>query len=705
MQSLSIRSKLLAMMLLAGLFCVVVGGFIADRSGGAALRSAIFNQLTSLRENKRSQIEGYLDNQRRAVRLLSQMPTTLRAAAEFSEVFRQMNAAPAAPPAPELVQYYHDDFLPRLARMSDGVPAIESYLPAGSAARQLQLDYIARNPHTDEEKDQLLAAPGGNAYDVLHARLHRVFVAAARQDQFDDVILIDARSGDVVYSVIKQPDFGTNLRTGPYAHSGLARAFEAAVDAHDVGAVVFEMFSFYPPSALTPAAFFAAPIVQDGITIGVIAVQLSINDIDSVMTSAHRWAETGLGRTGSAYLVGADGHARSDDRFLFEDKPAFLDSIAAAGVDRETVARIDATNTMVLYLPVDTEASRTALHGESGTGIIRDYRNKLVLSSWTPMNLGGIHWAVIAEIDADEAFAPQVHFRNVLLLLAAVTAIALTLASLIWANVFVRPIREILAGVKTLGAGDDSVRIPQHGRDEFSELAAAFNTMAETIALRNAHIREKSAEYDGLLKNIYPEMVAERIKLGHTSITEVVRNVSVLVLNLGGANALFESKQCDTVAVMNEIIDAFDDAAERLGIEKLKTVGESYFAACGFTTPRLDHAARAVTFAEEACRILARTCRKWDLPLYLRAGIASGDVEAGLIGRQRTVYDLLGTTVAIARRIASEAGANAICITVATHDLLGDASGFAAMPPIMSTSLGKIVTFERSALAGATPEA
>src|SRR5664279_1378108 len=140
------------------------------------------------------------------------MPTTLRAAAEFSEVFRQMNAAPAAPPAPELVQYCHDDFLPRLARMSDGVPAIESYLPAGSAARQLQLDYIARNPHTDEEKDQLLAAP------------------------------------------------------------------------HDVGAVVFEVFSFYPPAALTPAAFFAAPIVQDGITIGVIAVQLSINDIDSVMT-------------------------------------------------------------------------------------------------------------------------------------------------------------------------------------------------------------------------------------------------------------------------------------------------------------------------------------------------------------------------------------------------------------------------------------
>jgi class 3 adenylate cyclase len=225
--------------------------------------------------------------------------------------------------------------------------------------------------------------------------------------------------------------------------------------------------------------------------------------------------------------------------------------------------------------------------------------------------------------------------------------------------------------------------------------------MAEQIAERNTRIHEKTEEYEKLLRNIYPELVAERVKLGHTSISEVVRNVSIMVLNIDGVNALFESTQHDTVLIMNAIIDAFDEAATRHGIEKLKSVGESYIAACGLTSPRLDHAARAVAFAEEACRILDRLRRGWNLPLALRAGIASGEVEAGLIGRQRTVYDLWGVTMLIARRIVFEAGPYAIRITAATHDLLGDDTGFRTMPPITNASLGEIETFERPALAEA----
>ncbi len=704
MRTLSIRSKLLAMMLLSGILCLAVGGLVADRGGGAALQAAITDHLTSLRENKRAQIEDYLNTALRSARLLSQTPTALRAMTEFSAAFQRMDSIEEKP-SPELIAFYRNDFLPGLARMSDGVPSIESYLPAGNAARQLQTDYIARNPHPVQDKEQFVAAPGDTAYNMLHAQLHPFFLAALRHVRFDDILLIDAHSADVVYSVIKQPDFATNLRTGPYTHTGLSRVFERALEARDVGAVVFEPFSAYAPAMLAPTAFLGAPIQRNGATVGVIVVQLSIEEIDRVMTTDHRWADIGLGKTGSAYLVGTDRRARSDDRYMFENKPAFLKSLAAAGVDRATIARIETFNTMVLSLPIDTVASRAALRGESGTGIIRDYRNELVLSSWAPIKVGGIHWAVIAEMDTDEAFAPQGEFRHTLLLMAAVAAIVLTLVSLLWANAFVRPIREIMAGVQRLGAGDDAARIAVNGHDEFSELARAFNTMAGELALRNARIREKAAEHEELLKNIYPEVVAERIKLGQTAIAEAVRNVSILVLNIGGVSALYDSKQHATVALMNEIIDAFDEAAERFGIEKLKTLGESYFAASGLTTPRLDHAARAVAFAAEACRILDRLRRKWGLPLNLGVGIASGDIEAGLIGRQRTVYDVLGTTMVIARRIAQEAGPNAIRVSFATYEMLGDTAGFEPRPPIVASSVGAIATYERQALSRLPQEA
>jgi class 3 adenylate cyclase len=704
MRSLSIRSKLLAMMLLSSILCLAVGGWVADRRGTAALESAVFNQLTSVREDKRAHVEDYADEMQRVVRMLSQTPAVLRGMSEFSEAFRQLDAAGPEPPSPELIRFYQNDFLPRLARVSNGSPSLTSYLPAGGAARQLQTDYLARNPNGFDEKAKLVDAGGGTAYDAAHNSLHPFYQVALREYHIDDIVLIDATTADVVYSVIKQPDFATNLRNGPYSRSGLARVFERALDMHDLGAVAFEPFSAYPPAGLAPTGFLASPLLRNGVTIGVVVVQLSIEDIDRVMSSGRHWAEIGLGRTGSAYLVGSDGRALSDDREIIENKPGFLKALAAAGVDPEIIHRVDIFNTMVMNLPIDTEASRAALGGRSGTGIIRDYQDVPVLSSWAPINLGGVRWAVIAEMDAAEAFAPQVQFRNTLLLVAAVAAILLTLTTLFWANAFVRPIREILAGVKALDRGDDTVRISVEGHDEFSELAGAFNEMAEEIALRNARIEAKSAEYEALLKNVYPDVVAERIKLGQTEIAEYVRNVTVIVLNLGGVDRLIESKQHSTVTVINEFVDALDDAAERTGVEKLKTIGESYLAACGLVTPRLDHAARAVAFAAEACRILERFRRAWHLPLDLHVGIASGDVEAGLVGRQRTVYDLISVTMLTARRIAFEAAPNAIRITVATHHLLGEAPEFEPRPLIESPLLGEIATYERAVLARAGVE-
>jgi class 3 adenylate cyclase len=275
---------------------------------------------------------------------------------------------------------------------------------------------------------------------------------------------------------------------------------------------------------------------------------------------------------------------------------------------------------------------------------------------------------------------------------------ALTMLSFLGTEAFVRPIRAIMAGVKALGAGDDRARIPVKGDDEFARLAEGFNSMADEIEARNSAIREKTAEYEKLLKNVYPDVIAERVKLGQTSISERIQNVSVVALTIDGMETLFRDETLDTVEAANLIVDAFDNAALRHGVEKIKTLGERYYAACGLSAPRLDHAARSVAFVEDCCRALAGLNKSWGLSLSLRAGVASGEVEAGLIGRQRTVYDLWGFPRLAADRIVFEAAENTIRITEATWDALGQPTCFEPRPPIRTTSLGDIATLEMPAL-------
>jgi class 3 adenylate cyclase len=713
------------LLLIAGVLGSVVAGLVADRYGGAALQQAIFSQLTIVRENKREEIVAYLARLRTESQLLSELPITIKAFKAFSAAYRDAvkDAPPAAPPpgfhpaasdlaeparagantptaepaSPELVAFYRDKFLPGLARESEGVPTLEAYLPRQTVARRLQTDYLAKNPNPEGERWKLMAGASGAPYDRVHAEYHPFLAEAFRRIGMQDILLVGL-DGKVVYELAKKTDFATDLRTGIYSHTGAARAFEAAIAQRDLGAIAFESFSAYPPNNLAATAFLAAPLIEGGAVIGAILVEISTDEIENKMSSNRGWSRIGLGRTGSAYLVGADLKARSNDRFLYEDKPGFLKALAAAGVDGETIARIDRTNSMVLNLTIDTEASKAALRGETGAAVIRDYRNLPVLSAWAPLSAPGVSWALIAEMDVSEAFAPQNAFRQALLIAVALMTMALTMLSFLGTEAFVRPIRAIMAGVKALGAGDDRARIPVKGDDEFARLAEGFNSMADEIEARNSAIREKTAEYEKLLKNVYPDVIAERVKLGQTSISERIQNVSVAALTIDGMETLFRDETLDTVEAANLIVDAFDNAALRHGVEKIKTLGERYYAACGLSAPRLDHAARSVAFVEDCCRALAGLSKNWGLSLSLRAGVASGDVEAGLIGRQRTVYDLWGFPRLAADRIVFEAAENAIRITEATWDALGRPARFEPRPPIRTTSLGDIATLEMPAL-------
>ncbi len=206
----------------------------------------------------------------------------------------------------------------------------------------------------------------------------RVAEFAAHHGYYD--IFFIGPDGDVLYTVAKEDDYGTNLLDGPYADSGLGRLFQYLHASPGGGSVGFEDFSAYPPSDNQPAAFLGARIHRDGEYLGVYAVQIPVEPINEIMQF-----NAGLGESGETYLVGADGLMRSDSRFFQTS------SVLDTSVTGVTVGK--------------------ALSGETGLEVVDDYRGVPVYSAYRLFEFEGIRWVVLAEQDVEEVKAPVVAAR------------------------------------------------------------------------------------------------------------------------------------------------------------------------------------------------------------------------------------------------------------------------------------------------------
>ncbi|TDU00741.1 class 3 adenylate cyclase [Azorhizobium sp. AG788] len=702
---LSIRSKVLAMLLICGIGCLVAASLVAMRSGTTTLKSSIFDQLTTLRTAKAAQVVNWFQDVSDDFSDISQDASTIAGIQAFSAAYLRAGVGASATPTPELDAYYKDKFLPSFAMLVDAPLVPRGFLPASPAALRLQAAYVTRNANpvgtegVSREDTGQPADSGLAAYDDAVARFQPFFRRAVETHALEDILLVDARSGTIVYTVAKRTDLGASLKSGPLSTSGAARAFSRVIEGGGVpGHTVLEDFSAYIPAGLRPSAFIAAPVFSDGNLVGVVIGVLSVKQINALMTNDRHWEEAGLGRTGEVYLVGVNELLmRSPSRFLIQDPAAYFKALEATGVSSETLARIRHFDSPIMAQKVSTEATREGQKGRSDTQIVADYRGVSTLSSWGPVAVQGLHWIVVAQQDEAEALAPVDGLRHSILVVAALAAVILTAISVALASVFTRPIQAVLAGVNTLAAGDESVRIPVKGRDEFADLARAFNAMANEIAERSARIEQKTVEYEQLLRNFYPDLIADRIRNGEGAFSEHVRNVCVVVLIIEGFEGLVRGGSGETLERVNAVVGDLDELCTAGGLEKIRTIGETYMAACGLSTPRLDAAQRGLAFVEQVSGALDRLSRVYEVELSVRAGVALGDVEVGIVGRHRMLYDVWGATMLEARRIVFDAEPGTVRVTEAVFQQLSVREGFEPKAEITLFDDTPVATWQRPA--------
>jgi adenylate cyclase len=203
--------------------------------------------------------------------------------------------------------------------------------------------------------------------------------------------------------------------------------------------------------------------------------------------------------------------------------------------------------------------------------------------------------------------------------------------------------------------------------------AVAFTILASFANERNAALRALRAEQDrseALLTNVLPGSIVERLKTGG-SVADHVESASILFADVVDFTPLADRLEpAEVVALLDRLFSRFDALVERHGLEKIKTIGDSYMAAAGVPDPEPDHARKAALLALDM-RDAVATSAIGD-GLQLRIGIDSGPVVAGVIGTKRFLYDLWGDTVNTASRMESNGTAGDIQITRATYELIED---------------------------------
>ncbi|MFT4940917.1 MAG: adenylate cyclase [Paraglaciecola sp.] len=232
---------------------------------------------------------------------------------------------------------------------------------------------------------------------------------------------------------------------------------------------------------------------------------------------------------------------------------------------------------------------------------------------------------------------------------------------------------------------------------------AIFFTLASTLISchigRNVSrsryklLMEKQRSED-LLLNILPAPIAKRLKNKETLIADHFEQASILFADIEGFTKVSKGqKPDDLVILLDDIFSHLDNITSKYGLEKIKTMGDGYMAAAGVPLANSYHALQCCQCALDIQAEFLVLCKQHNLSNGLRIGIGSGEVIAGVIGKNKFCYDLWGEAVTLASRMESHGKANQIQVTQFTFEMAKHKYCFKERGKISIKGLGLISTY------------
>ncbi len=337
---------------------------------------------------------------------------------------------------------------------------------------------------------------GDDPYKKVHSSYHKEYAKLVRESDFSDIALIDTK-GNVVYSVTKRKDFGTNIISGPYRQSPQALVYQKLKVRMDHSQNPLELYQFLDfslnPVSKEVVAYIAIPIMQHSYVRGVIVFEIANQGLNAIMAERE-----GLGKTGESFVVGNDGRLRSDLSLT----PAY--SVANSFTNGQY---------RLSSFPVNT-----GLKGDTGAGKHLSYQGEEVLAAYTQVSVLGSNWALVTEISVEEAFALTRQLEKLVVSLAFIFVILFILFSRWLSNSITAPLLNLTWSAELVAAGDleKPIRGVNPDGDEIGRLAHSFAHMqysvSEKLQLIGQQKQELEAQVELIQKQNKELQVADKLK-------------------------------------------------------------------------------------------------------------------------------------------------------------------------------------------------
>lgn len=272
-----------------------------------------------------------------------------------------------------------------------------------------------------------------------------------------------------------------------------------------------------------------SPIYYNNQKIAVLVLEINLQSINSIMLE--KKAATGLGESGESYLVGPDYLMRSASRFQLNS---------------------------IMKVKVETQGVKKAFEGLSETDVFLDYRGLEVLSSYCKLNIDGLEWVLMAEIDLKEAMAPIVKIRNYILFLTVSISLIVFFIAFIISMQISKPLKNLTRAVEQIGKGDFKAQVETVSHDEIGDLTNAFNLMSRQLEKNREDLKKERLERYSIATDAQEQ---ERERLSRELHDGIGQTFIAIKLKL---EQIFSKEGNSDDSAIQDIENSFDNAIDEI---------------------------------------------------------------------------------------------------------------------------------------------
>jgi methyl-accepting chemotaxis protein len=511
---MKIARKLMFTMAAATLTAVITGvsliSALSYSHSKDALSLSVEQQFTAVAKGREQALQLYLQSLQDLLLSLANNRMTQEALYAMERPFGSYRYEVSNPGEAELrnqlQQWYQQQYQP-YAKKIDPAYSVDSsswLAKANLETLLLQHYYLQTNPNPPATASKLVDRADGSVYGQQHKKFHQSFVEVTDRYQLQELYLVAANGLNVVYSSHKTPVFATSLQQGAFSDTELAVTVNKVLKNPKDGWQVSSPAPFRGYFE-QQVIFFAAPVFNSlsgsDKPIGALVLQLPVAALTALINQQQQWPQIGLGQTGDSYLVTAEQKLLTSLRAEIENPTAFANQYPSLKAKANHYG-------LAGQLAIASEETRAALNGQSGMTQTLDYREQPVLMSYQPVQIGQQQYALITQMDEEEAFYSLKDLTHQMLWYGLLVISVLAILAILLARqaglAIARPLESLAGQIRQASDQHDlTIQFKSLGDDEMQSIAAALNHLFASLAeLLGQLLQAANAQQQGSVQQL-----------------------------------------------------------------------------------------------------------------------------------------------------------------------------------------------------------